>query len=56
MIVLQLLRKQRALLWSFCLKVIVAVALWATPRFPQGSGYRIRCLNFADARGSRCWI
>jgi hypothetical protein len=30
--------------------VIVAVALWATARFPQGSGYRIRCLNFADAR------
>jgi beta-lactamase class A len=30
-------------------KVIVAVALWATPRFPQGSGYRIPCLNFADA-------
>jgi len=55
MIVLQPLRKQRALLSSFCRRkkqrtpVIVAVALWATPRFPQGSGDRIPCLNFADA-------
>jgi hypothetical protein len=24
-------------------------------RFPQGSGYGIRCLNFADARIA-CWI
>ena len=35
---------------EFLSPVIVAVALWATPRFPQGSGYRIPCLNFADAR------
>ena len=45
MLVLQLLPKQRAPLWSFCpdknlaYREIVAVALWATPRFPQGSGY-----------------
>ena len=49
MIVLQLLRKQRVPSWSLCLRNC-SRRLWATPRFPQRSGYRITCPNFADAQ------
>ena len=49
MIVLQLLRKQRAPLWSFCLSNLSRRPM-GDAALPTGKRLRIRCLNFADAR------